>query len=122
MPFDSQPTTTTNPLAACHEAQIDALTLPGLSYEERVRRFAEAAGFDEFQTQTALIKDYRVSPAKSVWWVGEPQKSIFANLPGCRCPVQEGLPGVPHFTPWDWQPTRSDLEVFARIQQERRSG
>lgn len=122
MPFDKTNVITTHRLAACHEAQIDALTMPGLADEERVRRFAKAAGFINRQLAWVLAElQSGANAAFSVWNNGAPQKSIFADLPGCQCPVTEKLPGVPHYIPRDWNPTRSDLEVFARIQQERRA-
>lgn len=123
MPFDSNPTATVHPLAACHEAQIDALTLPGLSDEERIRRFAEAAGFD-VQQRTIAYRDIAVnySAAYACWNVVDFGKSLFAQLPGCACPVVEMLSGFPPYVPDNWNPSHSDLELFARIQQERRPG
>jgi hypothetical protein len=62
----------------------------------------------------------------AVWQTGYARKSLFANLPGCRCPiiqVEEGgnrIAGIPA----DWNHerpfTRDELEAFSRVQLERR--
>lgn len=118
-----------NELAALklsHELQIEALTAPGLSDEERVRRFGEAAGFNEYLMQWSLDRLSYESPACAVWYGGEYERSLFGNLPGCSCPVGEVLkgranfPGIPSYIPNNWSPTRPELEAFARVQQERR--
>lgn len=104
------------------EAQIDALTAPGLTDEERVRRFADAAGFTPNQTGTALgdVKFDSVLVGEAVWFHGTPQKSLFANLPGCECPVAEKLPGATHRAVCN--PTRENMEVFRDHQREARFG
>lgn len=116
-----------------HEAQIDALTRPGLTDEERVRLFAEAAGFSERATRTAQrycgsyydernipapSKTY--TPGMSVWEFGGYPKSLFADLPLCKCPVLEGLLGATMDIVAD--PTEEGLGVFSRHQLEARFG
>jgi hypothetical protein len=114
-------------LRIAHEAQIEALTAPGLTDEERVRRFGEAAGFREYDMTDALTwLGLDKSPPSSVWSYGQYERSLFADLPGCACPVIENragrasYPGIPSHIPRDWQPDRATLECFARVQQEAR--
>lgn len=106
-----------------HIAQIEALTTKGLSEQERVRRFGNAAGFDEAAIRHALQWLPFNSAARAVWLWGSCENSLFGNLPGCRCPTYEGLPGVPRGdVPHNWRPDAAQLEVFSRIQLERRFG
>lgn len=107
-----------------HMAQIEALTRPGLDDDERVEMFGAAAGFNKQDWEKAWshLNKLRDQPAFSVWVIGGAEKSLFAYLPGCGCPVQERLPGVPQIIPSDWRPTVADLEPFSRIQLERRFG
>lgn len=115
-------------LRASHLAQIEVLTAPGLSDWERVKRFICAAQFCGHGLQRRLGQDHAecllrcgLSPAAAIWYVsGYTPKSLFAHLPGCYCPVMEGLSGVPRIIPDDWRPDRDQLEVFSRIQIERR--
>jgi hypothetical protein len=121
-------------LKAAHLAQIEALTMPGLTKLERIERFATAARFYETQRQEAIesaratcdcCKDN--SAAGICWREGAAPYSLFADLPGCRCPVMEvmggaKLEGIPDRIPYDWSPTAEQLLPFARIQQERRLG
>lgn len=102
-----------------HEAQIDALTRPGLSNMERYNLFAAAVGMPLIRTNS-VFKEF--SPAKMVWFNGCYPKSLFANLPNCACPVIGRLDGVPHSLPRKWHPTADELRVFSRIQIERRFG
>lgn len=103
------------------EEQIDALTAPGLSDEERVMRFCEAAELDA-EFWPLLIVGYGDAPAPACWQLGMYPKSLFADLPGCKCPVLEGLDGVPHYIPDDWDPTPAQLRIFAHHQREARFG
>lgn len=106
-----------------HEAQIDALTRPGLSEKERLTRWATAVGTS---AEDCVAWNYLVtqgySAACSTWYSGLYKRSLFANLPGCRCPVMEKLPGVPKRIPNGWSPNADELRVFSRIQIERRFG
>jgi hypothetical protein len=114
-------------LRMAHEAQIEALTAPGLSDEERVRRFGEAAGFSTFDI-TSVLTGFRCAETLTsvLWYFGGYGRSLFGNLPGCECPVIEkrrgtaAYPGIPTFIPNNWQPDRATLEAFARVQQEAR--
>lgn len=104
-----------------HMAQIEALTMKGLSEKERVRRFGNAAGFDEAAIAHALRWLSFNSAARAVWLNGNCEKSLFGSLPGCRCPTYEGLRGVPRGeVPYNWRPDAAQLKVFSRIQLERR--
>lgn len=105
-----------------HLAQIDALTKEGPDDVERVKLFIDAAGFEGDWRLWALsgVIKRGWSPAFSVWRNGFAPLSLFAHLPGCACPVQQRLPGVPHYIPSWWRPTSSQLEPFSRIQLERR--
>lgn len=115
-------------LAQKHEAQIRALTEPGLEPAERVKRFGEAAGFDEedFEDVRSYVFEDGESAAFAVWRIGYRSASLFADLPGCDCPVFEvmcgrkNFPGIPNKIPDDWQPTVEVLRRFAEIQQEAR--
>ena len=124
MPFDNP---AKNELALAHEQQIAALTDPWLTDKKRVRRFGEAAGFNEKETKKAIKNLAYSSAAKAVWFEARPEKSLFANLPSCECPVRENeyspgkhpdIPKVRGIS--DWRPTRADLKAFARVQQEAR--
>lgn len=107
-------------LRLSHLAQIEALTKPGLTKHERVRQFAKAAEFEDSSVGYALSHLVDNTAAKAVWRNGGPPKSLFANLPGCGCPVIAGVKGFPRWIEDDWQPTAADLEAFSRIQIERR--
>lgn len=107
-------------LRLSHLAQIEALTVPGLTSQERVERFAAAASFSIQELWWSLDGLERRGAAKNVWFRGRAAKSLFANLPGCDCPVLEELPGVPRSIPNHWNPSAHDLETFSRIQIERR--
>lgn len=110
-------------LRLSHLAQIEALTKPGLSDRKRVEMFSEAAGLSNLERSISFdLLVYRDSPARTVWSWGEPQRSLFANLPGCRCPVIERLDGIPLRIPNNWRPTAAQLETFSRIQIKRRFG
>lgn len=104
-------------------AQIEALTAPGLTDEERVRRFVEAAELKiPVFIYIRILHDGSRSAAVSVWSSPNDPKSLFANLPGCKCPVIEQLEGVPHTLPSDWHPTADQLRVFAHHQRQARFG
>jgi hypothetical protein len=113
-------------LRIAHEAQIEALTAPGLTDEERVIRFGEAAGFGAGAITLALARLRYESPSNVVWLFGRYDRSLFGDLPGCQCPVIENdvgrasYPGIPSLIPLVWQPDRATLECFARVQQETR--
>jgi hypothetical protein len=121
-------------LKAAHLAQIDALTAPGLTRRERVRRFLEAARFPPDQRHAVLANCCEcagcrdITAAYIVWREGLAPYSLFGNLPGCCCPVIEvhdgraDFEGIPANVHYDWSPTAEDLLPFARIQQERRIG
>lgn len=112
-----------------HEAQIAALTEPGLDDAERIRRFGEAAGFDEgaFKGVRSYAFEDGESVAYAVWNIGYCPASLFADLPGCKCPVIEvavgrkSFFGIPSDIPYDWQPTVEVLRRFAEVQQEARA-
>ncbi|HVR57578.1 MAG TPA: hypothetical protein VMT72_12210 [Pseudolabrys sp.] len=107
-------------LRLSHLAQIEALTKPGLAPLDRIQRFADAAEFSDKDRMEAQWSLRMHSYAVAVWLQAEPQKSLFANLPGCKCPVMEKLDGVPSDMFCDWKPTVDVLEPFSRIQIERR--
>lgn len=109
-------------LRASHLAQIEVLTKPGLTEPERIKRFFEAAGYDdEFNQKTSVgLLEFGYSAAHAVWIWGHIERSLFANLPGCSCPVLEGLQGFPSCIEGNWRPTVTDLEAFSRIQIEQR--
>jgi hypothetical protein len=115
-------------LKAAHIAQIDALTREGLSESERIDLSADAAGFDEDERLSAHLQHFNgCSAAAAVWTFGRPQLSLFANMPGCKCPVFEQIKHgkmqsklIPCYLDRDWSPTVAVLEEFARIQQEAR--
>ena len=107
-------------LRMSHLAQIEALTRPGLSDCDRLEEFARAAGFTEDELWVARHMAKDCSPARAVWGQGGAQRSLFASLPGCRCPVEEQLSGVPRFIESLWRPTATELEPFSRIQIARR--
>lgn len=121
-------------LRAAHEAQIEALTAPGLSDAERVDRFAAVARFEAPSRVTARteVEHGRESPAYAVWCYGCYELSLFADLPGCNCPVVEKVcgnrsyqgrvsyVGIPIGFGRDWAPTLDELKVFARVQQRAR--
>jgi hypothetical protein len=107
-------------LRASHLAQIDALTRPGLSPIDRVVRFGDAADLPLDKVIRSLADLVKFSPARAVWQYGDLPMSLFANLPGCRCPVIECCPGVTHDVTIDWTPTAEELEVFSAIQLDRR--
>ena len=111
-------------LRISHLAQIEALTKPGLSDKERLELFADAAGFDKAHKISLMISVFpNYSVSRNAWGYGIFEKSLFAYLPGCMCPVQECLPGVPQdMVPNDWEPTVAMLERFSEIQIERRCG
>lgn len=127
MPFDNITyQETRHPLAATHERQIEILLDPDLSDEAKVRAFAEEVGFNGYATLVALdeLNLSGSSPSQAVWLFGDESRSLFADLPGCLCPVLEvkhgraAFPGVP----WEMpdHPTREQLEAIARVQQEHR--
>jgi hypothetical protein len=107
-------------LRVAHLAQIDALTRPGLTDDERKELFGKAADFNRLNWCYVNAVSSRRSAAYAVWTIGSAPKSLFGNLPGCRCPVSEKLPGVPHNIELDWYPTVAELERFSEIQIERR--
>jgi hypothetical protein len=115
-------------LMAAHEAQIDALTAPDLTDQDRLDRFMTAAEFNAWDRdyyQAIFTKDSsKLSPAHLVWREGLLPLSLFANLPRCNCPVVENIrgkyPEIPRRIPMDWRPDRATLDAFARIQQEAR--
>jgi hypothetical protein len=120
-------------LKAAHIAQIEALTAPGLSDSERLTRFSQAARFDAKWTEEVAVafhsqRTHSFDVAYVCWTVGQAPYSLFADLPGCSCPVIEvdmghaKFDGIPARIPFDWQPTAEMLEAFARVQQERRLG
>jgi hypothetical protein len=85
-----------------HLAQIEALTMPGLNDYERVKRFGEAVGeagiyIYVYDSYCRLSCGLRPSPARAVWELGKLPKSLFADLPGCECPVFERLCGGTSF-------------------------
>lgn len=124
-------------LKAAHLAQIEALTAPGLTDDERTKRFMTAARFNDAQRISVLderalrkncgcahCRNYPV--ASTVWAIADAPYSLFANLPGCECPVIEvrwgraNFEGIPARIEFDWSPTAEELQAFARVQQERR--
>lgn len=115
-------------LRVAHEAQIEALTAPGLTDEERVRRFGEVVGFNDYQMRETLHTLSRASAARAVWQWRPHERSLFASLPDCECPVLEKVagranyPGIPTDVKNDpsWSPDRATLEAFARVQQAAR--
>ena len=117
-------------LKAAHLAQIDALTREGLSDDERIDLFADAAKFLLSQRVSAHVQVFNgCTPATAVWTFGNPPLSLFANLPGCKCPViEQATRGkkqsklIPCYVEADWSPTVEVLEEFARIQQKARLG
>jgi hypothetical protein len=123
-------------LKAAHIAQIDILMprpsyIGRLGHIERVHAFANAAEFDDgqFQSAVAIVHKQNYTAAAAVWSVGLAPLSLFANLPGCGCPVQERFENgrfslllIPSAVRGDWNPNKAVLEDFARIQQEARLG
>lgn len=125
MPFDNP---LKSELALAHEQQVAALTDPELTEVERVKRFAEAAGFDTEDYEVAMeLLRAGDSAASAVWHRAPPQHSLFGSMPRCQlCPVQEIQNrhirhlGIPAHIPHDWHPTSTTLEAFARVQQKAR--
>ena len=117
-------------LKAAHLAQIDALTREGLSDEARVGLFADAAEFGDDNYLSAQVQLFNgCTPAATVWTFGNLPLSLFANMPGCKCPViEQATRGkkqsrlIPCYVETDWSPTVEVLEEFARVQQEARLG
>jgi hypothetical protein len=116
-------------LKAGHLAQIEALTAPGLTREERIWRFMNAARFHGVERtimSIGLETHPNATAAYFCWSIGTPLYSLFAHLPGCACPVIEvrtghaQFDGIPRAIPKDWSPTAAELLPFARVQQERR--
>ena len=113
-------------LKAAHLAQIDALTREGLSDDDRILLFTDAAEFGPDDRTSAFFCCWHGnSVAASVWTFGEPPLSLFASMPGCKCPViEQATRGkkqsrlIPCYVETDWSPTVEVLEEFARIQQE----
>lgn len=104
-----------------HMAQIEALTMKGLSERERVERFGKAASLGKDMIDWCVGRLAVASAAWAVWnYSGERECSLFAHLPGCYCPVLEKISGVPREIPWNWNPDAAQLKVFSRIQLERR--
>lgn len=101
------------------EEQIRALTEPGLTDEERVKAFCLASGAD-YEDLMFFVRSLGGSPARACWRTPFDPMSLFADLPGCSCPVIERLEGVPHRIPKDWRPTADELRVFAHHQRVRR--
>lgn len=88
-----------------HLEQIEALTATELDDRTRILRFTRAAGITDFTASYVIERREKTSVACALWYFGYPRKSLFASLPGCRCPVLEGLDGVPSSIPLDWSPT-----------------
>ncbi len=115
-------------LHEAHKLQIEALLKPGLSKEERVEEFSKAAEFTDEQLRMSGIGSGRYSPAGTVWFTGTAEKSIFADLPNCSCPVIEtqkrvgDWKDIPTYIPDDWSPTAEVLWAFSRIQIKARTG
>lgn len=114
-------------LKLSHEAQIEALTAPGLSDHDRLMRFANAIGQPKDYADDALrrISNYGCSVGYAVWFDGTSPLSLFAHLPKCKCPVLENTfkikyPGIPQAVRHDWKPYRATLERFAKVQQQAR--
>lgn len=131
MPYDSIPDaklTLALDLKAAHTLQIEALTAPGLTDQERVERFAEAAGFSDVERGSALARNDWLGPAKAVWYAAFATKNLFANLPSCLCPVNEkyteraNWPDIPPYIPDNWQPAAAALWPFSRVQIYARTG
>jgi hypothetical protein len=107
-------------LRTSHLAQIEALTGPGTE-SERLERFFGACNADTIQRACArtvwmATRGNVYSAAKTAWLFGDNQRSLFAYLPNCGCPVQMREAGVPHSIPRDWQPSVQQLERFSAIQ------
>jgi hypothetical protein len=113
---------------AAYEQQIAILLDNSLSEEEKVEKFAIAAGFSRYCREKALhdLKKYK-SAIQAVWFRGSPQLSLFADLPGCWCPVFERC--MRSGGEWDYIPkyasslqhaTERTLRAFANIQMEER--
>lgn len=116
-----------SPLQQSHELQIKALTAPGLSDRVRALCFMIAADFSEvhkFDVFAYLPLDGLIH---SIWNHGSEAKSLFADLPGCNCPVIENqlerkiLHGIPDKQE-DIELTREMLSRFAVVQQAHRPG
>ena len=117
-------------LKAAHLAQIDALTREGLSDDDRILLFTDAAEFGpDDRTSAFFCHLHGNSVAASVWTFGEPPLSLFASMPGCKCPVFEQAQSgkmqsklIPCYIERGWSPTVEVLKEFARVQQEARLG
>lgn len=132
-------------LKIAHELQIAALTEPGVSTNDRLSRFlaaigkpddlyllwfTERAGTHHGARYFAWAKSVPGESVAHILWAdtGGMEQSLFANLPGCQCPVIEvgwgrrRFPGIPRDIPIDWSPDRAALQAFARVQQEARYG
>jgi hypothetical protein len=107
--------------------QIEALLAPGLTDVDRVRRFADAAGFSSWELEEAINQIKHRSVTCAVWYMGGAHKSLFASLlpDGC-CPIIEvrrhgtAIAGMPTDWNYDRPFTRDELEAFSRVQLERR--
>lgn len=116
-------------LKVAHAAQIEALLARGISERVRFERFARAADFrvcEESKCFTRFLL-LGLTAAAAAWENGIAPTSLFANLPGCACPVLEQVSARQYFGPLiplgvepHWKPTRAVLEEFARVQQEAR--
>ncbi len=131
MPYDFIPDaklTLALDLKAAHTSQIEALTAPGIHGVRRVEQFAKAADFNDAQTSMSLSTTVMgTPPATAVWQRGDAQKSLFANLPNCDCPVVEraggaNWPDIPSYIPDNWHPTAAELWPFSRVQIYARTG
>lgn len=110
---------------ACYLRQIEILTDPKLSDREKVERFAEAAGYE----RERAVEELRSEPLiLAVWRTGDVEHSLFADLPGCGCPVIEcslngrfAEYGIP-FCFDDIHLTRECLTAFMNVQMDERFG
>ena len=117
-------------LKASHLQQIEILTGGGRRDYEAILQFSAAAGFNDSEEHSALaMMRAGWTAAAAVWTVGCARRSLFADLPGCGCPVQERVTTgrfddtlIPVEIPKNWRPSRAVLEDFARVQQEARIG
>lgn len=108
-----------------HLVQIEAVLAVDMRCRERIEMFARAIDASDAWIAGVVNAIGDRNWAMPYWFWGDTAnypKSIFADLPGCQCPVMESrykgmnYKLIPSRLPPNWQPSREVLEEFSKVQ------